>query len=162
MRAFNEHFVAWRIGDPAGVYPIYSAEGARLVEARWHEKGDSVIYASEHYSTAMLEKLAHWNGMPPSNQHYIEITIPAGVTYEMVTPDHLPEWHRADGHAARAFGHRWYTEGRSAVLLVPSVVARMERNVVINAVHEEFGRIKVGLETPVWWDERLFAERQLG
>lgn len=62
----------------------------------------------------------------------------------------------------RAFGHRWYTEGRSAVLLVPSVVARMERNVVINAAHEEFGRMKVGLETPVWWDERLFGKRQLG
>ena len=112
---------------------------------------------SEHYSTAMLEKLAHWNGMPPGNQHYIEITIPAGVTYEIATPDHLPDWHRADGNAARAFGHAWYAEGRSAVLLVPSVVARVERNVVINAGHRDFGRIKAGLETPVWWDKRLFG-----
>ena len=42
------------------------------------------------------------------------------------------------------------------MLLVPSVVARVERNLVINADHPEFARVTVGLETPVWWDARLF------
>ena len=48
-------------------------------------------------------------------------------------------------------------EKRSAILLVPSVVARMERNVVINSRHADFNRLTAGLETPVWWDRRLFA-----
>ena len=30
-----------------------------------HDVGDEVIYASERYSTAMLEALVHWNGPPP-------------------------------------------------------------------------------------------------
>jgi RES domain-containing protein len=58
---------------------------------------------------------------------------------------------------ARAFGRRWYGDGRSAVLFVPSAVARMERNLVINALHPDFGRIRPGLEVPVWWDARLFG-----
>ena len=33
----------------------------------------------------------------------------------------------------------------------------MERNVLINRRHPESEGMTVGLETPVWWDERLFA-----
>lgn len=156
-RTLPEPLTAYRIGDPDGQHPVYSAEGARRVQGRWHRQGDRVIYVAEHYSTAMLEKLVHWNGALPPNQHFVTITIPAGLTYEIVTPDILPDWHRPDGEAARRFASNWYDEVRSVILLVPSVVARMERNVVINADHAEFSKIKPGLETPVWWDERLFA-----
>lgn len=147
---------AYRIGDPAGAFPIFSAKGASGIAGRWHDVGDRVIYASEHYSTAMLEKLVHWSGTIPPNQHFIEIIIPAGVSYEVLMADHLPDWHLPGGAAARRFGHDWYAERRSAILIVPSVVARIERNVVINADHADHKRISHGLETPIWWDERLF------
>lgn len=117
-----------------------------------------MIYASEHYATAMLEKLVQWNGLMPANQHFIEITIPEGTSYEVATSDIVPGWYEPDGTAARKFGHGWYVEGRSAVLFVPSVVARPERNLVINTAHPEFSRITAGLETPVWWDKRLFLK----
>lgn len=155
-RRLPDALQAYHIGDPAGAHPIFSAEGARRVDGRWHAAGDSVIYASEHYSTAMLEKLVHWNGLTPANQHFIELAIPTGLSYEVVTPDILPDWWRPGAEAARAFGHRWFAERRSALLLAPSVVARLERNVVINAEHPEAARIRAGLETPIWWDERLF------
>ena len=116
-----------------------------------------MIYAAEHYSTAMLESLANLERELPPNQHYIEITIPAGVTYEVANADHLPDWYRSDTTPARLFGRRWYVERRSAVLFVPSVVARVDRNIVINTTHEDFPKFKPGLETPVWWDERLFG-----
>ena len=147
---------AYRIGDPAGHFPVWSAEGARRVTGRWHEAGAEVIYASATYSTAMLEMLAHWNGVPPPNQHFIEITIPIGTSYEVVTADMVPNWAHASGEAARRFGRAWYAENRSAILIVPSVVARMERNIVINARHADFAGITADLETPVWWDQRLF------
>ena len=41
-------------------------------------------------------------------------------------------------------------------IIVPSVVARMGRNFIFNTSHEDFKQIKVGLETPIWWDNRLF------
>ena len=126
------------------------------MSGRWHERGDRVIYASEHYSTAMLEMLARWNGPPPGNQHFVRIGIPRGTTCEVIEPEELPGWHLPGSPAAREAGHGWYTRGESAILLVPSVVARMARNVIINADHPDFARLRPGPETPVWWDERLF------
>jgi len=146
----------YRIGDPAGAYPVFSAEGARRVAGRWHQAGSAVLYASEHYSTAMLETLAHWNGMMPPNQHFIEIFLPAGLSYERVTKDRLPNWFQRNGEVSRWFGTAWYRERRSVLLFVPSVVARIEQNVVINADHPDFPSIEPGLETSVWWDDRLF------
>ena len=146
----------FRIGDPHGVFPIYSGKGAALNEARWHEKGQEVIYTAERYSLAMLEKLVHHSGVMPPSQHFLEINIPAGTSYEVVTKDTLPDWHLRDGHVSRAFGSSWLNANRSALLIVPSRVAREERNVLINPHHPEAKAITQGLETPIWWDERLF------
>ena len=155
-RTLPEAMRAYRIGDPAGQLPVWSTEGARRTSGRWHEAGAEVIHASESYSTAMLEKLVHWNGALPPNQHFIEITIPKGTTCEVATPDLVPERFHPGGEAARRFGRQWYEENRSAILIVPSVVARMERNLVISARHPDFESLTVGLETPIWWDQRLF------
>ena len=150
---------AYRIGDPAGRFPVWSAEGAKSTSGRWHEAGAEVIYATENYSTAMLEQLVHWNETLPPNQHFIEITIPEGTSYEVVTllrPSLIVSvW---TGKRLARFGRQWYADNRSAILIVPSVVARMEHNVVINCRHPDFRGIRVGLETPVWWDRRLFPK----
>ena len=156
LRTLSETMRAYRIGDPAGLFPVWSTEGAKRVSGRWHEAGADVIYVSENYSTAMLEKLVHWNGALPPNQHFIEVTIPRGTSYEVVTADTVPGWFKPSGEAARRFGRQWYVDNRSAILIVPSVVARMERNIVINCRHSNFEGLAVGLETPVWWDQRLF------
>ncbi|QYF86562.1 RES family NAD+ phosphorylase [Brevundimonas sp. PAMC22021] len=157
VRRLDDALKAYRIGDPRGEHPIWSDGGARLASGRWHEAGQRAVYAAEHYSTAMLEKLVHFGGELPNGQHYVEIHLPAGLSYEMVNPDLVPDWAAPGGAAARAFGRDWFAQGRSAVLIVPSVVARMERNFVFNAAHPEFARVKPGLETPVWWDQRLFG-----
>ena len=104
----------------------------------------------------MLEKLAQWNGVFPDNRHFVEIGIPRGVSYEVATPDIMPGWDLPDCLASRTFGSAWYEDRRSAVLLVRSIVARLERNVVINSLHPEFRDLQVSLETPVRWDRRLF------
>lgn len=138
-RTLPETLRAYRIGDPAGRFPVWSTEGARRVSGRWHEAG---------------------NGTLPPNQHFVEITIPRGTRYEVATADTVPGWAGPGGEAARRFGRTWYAENRSAILIVPSVVARMERNIVINTRHDDFANVTVGLETPVWWDQRLFHDRQ--
>jgi len=146
----------YRIGDPAGEFPLYDARGSLRYPGRWNDSDTPVIYASEHYSTAMLEKLAHGNGRLPPNQHYVAITIPRGTTYELVTKDHLPGWDTLEPSVSREFGSIWVKEERSAILLVPSYVARIERNVIINPAHGDAGGIEAGLPEPVWWDRRLF------
>ena len=41
-------------------------------------------------------------------------------------------------------------------LLVPSVVTKIDRNLVLNQDHPGFGQIDVGPEQAVAWDRRLF------
>ena len=72
---------AYRIGDPAGAWPIFDSTGLRLAPGRWNTAASPMIYTSEHDSTAMLEKLVHGNGRMPTNQHWIAITIPPGVAH---------------------------------------------------------------------------------
>ena len=155
-RRLDSALTAYRIGDPDGEFPIWDDGGAHLTSGRWHEAGAAVIYASKHYSTAMLEKLVHFGGEIPGGQHFIEISIPAGTSYEVVNPDMIEGWSSPDGDAARLFGRHWFQEERSTILIVPSVVARMEQNIIFNTGHSGFAHITTGLEIPIWWDDRLF------
>lgn len=148
---------AFRIGDPAGAYPIFDATGSTIAPGRWNTRGSPMIYTSEHYSTALLEKLAHGSGRLPPNQHYVEITIPRGTSYEIFSPPSLTGWDRMPATVSKLFGEAWCVEQRSAILLVPSVVARIDRNVLINPAHPEFGGIGTSLHEPVFWDRRVFG-----
>jgi RES domain-containing protein len=148
---------AYRIGDPDGAHPIFDATGSTLYPGRWNTPGSPVIYASENYSTAMIEKLVRGSGRLPPNQHFIKITIPNGLSYEVVEPAHLPGWDDPAGTVSKPFGNAWQRARRSALLIVPSLVARMEHNFLINPEHPEFPRISHGLHRPVWWDRRLFS-----
>lgn len=158
-RALPNAMKAFRIGDPDGAYPIWDPGGARVASGRWHEAGAKVIYASKHYSTAMLEKLVHYEGELPPNQHFLEIDIPAGIQYEVVNVDHIDGWAAQYSESARNFGREWYQAKSSAILIVPSVVARVEQNIVFNTMHEDFQKITISLEKPVFWDGRLFSEK---
>jgi RES domain-containing protein len=147
----------YRIGDPAGAYPIFDATGSTLYPGRWNTPASPMIYASEHYSTAMLEKLVHGSGQLPPNQHFIEITIPNGATYEMLDTAALPDWYAEAAISSKAYGQSWQQAKRSLVLIVPSVVARIEKNFLLNPDHAEFPKVVVSLHQPVWWDRRLFV-----
>jgi RES domain-containing protein len=147
----------YRIGDPHGAYKIFDAAGSRLYPGRWNMPASPMIYASEHYSTALLEKLARGSGRLPPNQHHVEITAPAGLSYEVADVAAIPDWDAPIPASSRSFGDSWQRSGRSLVLLVPSVVARLDMNVLINPDHPEFPRIETGLHMPVHWDRRLFS-----
>ena len=147
----------YRIGDPDGTFPIYDSEGARLYPGRWNTHASPAIYASEHYSAALLEKLVHTNLVMPANQHFIEITIPNGVSYEIFQTAAHPGWDSRNETICKTFGQEWYEEKRSALLIVPSIPARLERNFLINTSHPDARGITHTLPEPVWWDERLYG-----
>lgn len=129
-----------------------------LFGGRWNSPGRRAIYAAETYSGAVLERLVYSNiGRIPKHQAWVRIEIPTGVRVEEVRGEDLPGWADADQSASRQFGDQWYDEARSAVLLVPSVVSRVERNVVINQTHPEFAKISAQAPLAVVWDKRLFG-----
>ena len=147
----------YRIGDPEGRFPVFDAGGSRLYPGRWNTPASPVIYTSEYYSTAMLEKLVHANAVMPPNQHYVRITIPNGTSYESFQTAAHPGWDGQDEGICKAFGAAWYEEQRSALLLVPSIPARLERNILINPHHPDAVGIIRDLPEPIWWDERLYG-----
>jgi RES domain-containing protein len=147
----------FRIGDPDGEFPIYDTEGSRLFPGRWNTPASPMIYTSEHYSTAMLEKLVHSNGVLPANQHFIRITIPNGVSYEIFQSPKHPGWDGRNENICKQFGEKWHEEQRSALLLVPSIPARVDLNILINVDHPDADGITHELPEPIWWDQRLFS-----
>ncbi len=154
MASRSDGLRAFRIADSR--HPLFDGTGAMLHGARWNSPGRRVIYAAETYAGALLEILVHASGNIPRHQSYIEIAVPAGVAIEEAAPEDIPGWDEPSFEASQAFGNRWYDEYRTAVLLVPSVVTRVERNVLIHQDHPDFGRIRAGQPQPVRWDARLW------
>jgi RES domain-containing protein len=103
-----------------------------------------------------LEILVHASGSVPRSQGYVEIEIPAGLSIEEITQDDVPRWDSPSFEATQAFGDRWYDERRTPALIVPSVVTRVERNVLINQEHPEFPMVRASQAVPVRWDSRLW------
>jgi RES domain-containing protein len=145
---------AFRIADMR--HTIFDGSGAMLHGARWNSPGRRVIYAAETYAGALLEILVHASGSVPRTQGYIEIEIPAGLSIEEITQDDVPHWDSPSFETARALGDRWYDERSTPVLIVPSIVTLVERNVLINQEHPDFLRIQVSQPKPVLWDTRLW------
>jgi RES domain-containing protein len=146
----------YRIGDPDGEFPIFDATGSRLAPGRWNTPDTPALYTSERFSTALLEKLVNGSGMLPPNQHYIAVTIPNGVSYEVVDTAKLSGWDDAGASVSRDHGAAWARALRSLILIAPSVVARLDNNIMINPAHTEFARVTHSLHQPVFWDTRLY------
>ena len=149
---------AYRIGSQS--HPLLDGTGAATTEtARWNSRGRFVIYAAEHYATTLLEKAAQLNTLRiPKTLVYIEIAVPPDCRVEEVGVDDVTGWNADEKRASQRFGDQWYDEGRSLVLLVPSLAAPgLERNVLINQRHPEFTRVTASAALPVACHPRLLA-----
>lgn len=147
---------AYRIGGRA--HTLLDGAGAFASDdSRWNSRGRYVIYAAEHYATAILEKAAQLNAVQfPPGLLYIRVEIPSDAAIEELAPEALDDWDADDRSASQAFGDRWYDEKRSLALVVPSLVAAgIERNVLINQRHPAFARVKASSAAPVVCHLRL-------
>lgn len=152
----DANMTAYRLGDAGGEFPIYDDEGAALYPGRWNGAGTRMVYAAEHYSTALLEKLVHLNFILPKAMHWIGIAIPAGTSYDTFPASAHPGWDGVSEQLCKGYGDDWIRARRSALLFVPSIPARLDRNVLINRNHPDAVRFSHSRPEPVPWDRRLF------
>ena len=146
---------AYRIADRRRT--IFDGQGAATFGGRWNSPGRRVIYAAETYAGAMLEMLANSNiGRVPKHHAWIEILIGEDASVEELDARKVRRLDAPDQRASRMFGDEWYDQKRSTVLIVPSTVVRVERNVVINQEHPGFRKLRATHSKPVVWDQRLF------
>ena len=146
----------FRIGDER--HPIWDGTGVAFIGGRWNSPGKPVIYGSLSYSCAMLEILAHANiGRIPATHRYVVAEVPDNISVENYDEHSLPaEWDSENSTSARAFGDQWLNEARSAVLIVPSVIARLDRNALVNPLHHDANKLIAATPEKVIWDKRLF------
>jgi RES domain-containing protein len=147
----------YRIADRR--HPIWEGTGAALFGGRWNSPGSPAICGSLSYACAMLEALAHSGiGRFPVNHQFVVAEAPdASSLVERRELVSLPSgWDDEDSAIARLLGDEWLASRRSVVLAVPSVVARLEFNAIVNPAHPDFLRLRVSTPEPVVWDRRLF------
>lgn len=141
--------ILWRISE----HPALDGAGGLLVAGRWHSKGRRVVYLAESSALAMLEVLVHLEvaTVAPPFQ-LLRITGPDGLDFQ-VPP---PALALADEAATRAWGDAWLARGDSALAKVPSKVAPMAANWLLNPAHEAAPLFKVEAASRQPWDPRLF------
>jgi RES domain-containing protein len=106
----------------------------------------------------MLEILAHANtGRVPETHQYVIAEVPEDVSVEILQEDRLPQgWDTENTTSARAFGNQWINEARSAILIIPSVIARLDRNALVNPLHFDAKKLIFSEPKKAIWNKRLF------
>jgi len=122
-----------------------AGKGAAHKGARWNHVGEHVTYAATSISLAAWETRAHFGkgGKLPWNRFLVRIDVPDDIwaAREIMVPppvgwDAIPE-----GLVSREEGSDWLASGRTALLVVPSVIINEEDNVLINPAHPDAKRI---------------------
>ena len=148
--------LAWRIADDR--WPLFDGGGAARRGGRWNSPGRGVIYAGSSYAIGALEILVRTGRQAPPRHHaFIRIDIPDAVHVERLEVNAVTGWDEPGMEASRRFGDSWLRSARTAVLLVPSAVTRIDFTVVINPAHPDFAAITSTQPRPVEWDARLFG-----
>ena len=149
---------AWRLTKAKYAGSALSGVGSALRAGRWHARGRPVVYAASSAALALLETLVHVDRAELLRAEYVAVPVrvPAGLV-ERLAPGELPADWRAWPHPAstRALGTAWFDGGRSAALVVPSVVVPHEWDVLLNPTHPDFGLVEVGEPEPFPVDARL-------
>lgn len=157
----KENLIAFRISD--GRHSIFDGAGAMMYGGRWNSPGEHrVIYGALSYAGAMLEILARVGrvGEVPKYHQYIKISVPSTIEIEEVTRERVPGWQEPDLYESRKYGDLWLQEKRTAVLIVPSVIAGEEKNILFNQDHQDFEKITASDPQEVIWDSRLFYPKK--
>jgi len=151
----------FRIGDSR--HSLWDGTGAAMVGGRWNSPGRPAIYGSLSYACSMLEILVHANiGRIPTTHGYVVADVADDMRIERHDSQTLPLGRDSDDFSiARRFGDQWLDELRSAVLIVPSVVAKLEFNAVVNPRHPAAAQFVVSASQNVIWDQRLFGRTDL-
>lgn len=153
--------VFWRIGVEAPAYAAddLSGTGAKRTGGRWNSTGTPVVYCSANSALATRETVHYARGGGlPFNRYLARIDIPDPVWQARQVLDPLPGgWDAVPaGLSARAAGDDWIAAGKTAFLLVPSVIVPEEDNVLINPQHGDTAAMVATTLRRGMYDPRFF------
>jgi RES domain-containing protein len=136
-----------------------SPEGARRNGGRWNSKGVAVLYCATSESLAMLELRVHSPHPYPRTRLKFVIEVPDDAIAGVPAGELPRGWNKLPpGPPSKRFGDGWAATGSSLGLLVPSVIASEEKNLILNLAHERFKEVRVVSTQRVRLDMRLYDE----
>jgi len=143
---------AYRLVKTRYVAAVLAGDGASFRHgARWNSAGDRAVYAAENRALAVIESLAHVPRLAGLPRHtMVQLEIPQEL---IERPSDAPP--ASDAAAALAFGSKWFREQGSVALVVASVIAPEEANIIINAAHPDAGKVAVVAQIDYPIDDRL-------
>lgn len=150
---------AWRIAKARYQDDAFSGDGGLRSAGRWHLQGQRVVYSASSLALAALEVFVHLNRAHAGIRWVMfEIGIPDGVAVEVLAATDLPRGWRSEPPAASTMrvGTDWLRAGRSPVLRVPSAIIPAESNLLLNPLHADFRKLRLGKARPFEFDARLW------
>jgi len=134
--------ILWRIAAEtrSDAADDLSGGGAAKSPGRWNDVSEPVVYCAPSIALAVLETSAHVDDAGlPLNRYLVRIDVPDDVWRLRETADvaALPAtWNAIPaGRGSVQFGSAWLASGRSAILMVPSVIVPEEMCALINPKH---------------------------
>ena len=147
---------AWRLVRKKFAKTAFDGEGAAKFGGRWNSPGTRIVYASETLSLAALETLVHLNPLVPIRYVCFPVDFDDCLVEKLPAKKLPRDWKtQPPGPSIKAIGDAWAREACSAVLQVPSVLVPIESNLLLNPLHPDFGKIKLGKPQPFAFDPRL-------
>jgi len=117
-----------------------------------------VLYCATSESLGMLELRVHSPHPYPRTRLRFVIEAPDDAIVEMPVKKLPRGWNKLPpGPSSRRFGDAWVESQASLGILVPSVIASEEKNLVLNPVHPRFKEIRIVARERVMLDMRLYA-----
>lgn len=136
-----------------------SGIGASLSNNRWNTRGFEVIYCSENRALAMAEVLIHLPlNLIPEDFVMLEINIPETIKIQNLAVNELSDgWNKMPyDRETQLLGNQFISEGKAAILKVPSAVVKGNFNYLLNPNHADFNSIKIEIAEPFPLDDRFF------
>lgn len=151
----------WRLVTRRPVNVAFTGEGAWRYGGRWNRKGIRIVYSAESRALVLLEMLVQDESLR-ARYVLIPAEIPSGLTVETIDLNDLPaNWREPKGSdALKEIGSKWAMDQKSAVMIVPSAIIPDERNYLLNSLHSDFKKIRVGKPAALVIDARLIEKKR--
>jgi RES domain-containing protein len=134
--------------------------GAAIFPGRWNELHVPCIYTSDSIALAQLEIMANaedWRIYNRIRHKILEIEIKDAEIINIDNKKLPATWDQPDVHyKSQEFGSKYLRDTKVVAFSVPSVVQRLERNIIINPSSTKFNEtVKVIRQVEFFLDKRF-------
>lgn len=134
--------------------------GAEKVGGRWNEVGTRAVYCSENIALALLEYYVHSENIANLPKEILVAKIEFPDEFVINELEEFPErWNQYPYSSKTTQIFSGLAKNRDFFALkVPSTIVPMERNIILNPLFKDFGKVEIVefLELPI--DDRLKSD----